>query len=66
MPPVCLLKIFYSLHYLTSDIKAKLIDLIERAFQREGSPYLSCNDRNAFFTLENPKKISCMVMPKCM
>ena len=37
-------------------IKDKLIDLIERNFQREGSSYLSCNDRNAFFTLENPKK----------
>ena len=30
-------------------IKGKLIDLIERTFQREGSPYLACNDRNAFF-----------------
>ena len=30
----------------------KLIDLIERTFQREGSPYLACNDRNAFFTSE--------------
>ena len=29
-------------------IKEKLIDLIERTFQREGSPYLACNDRNAF------------------
>ena len=29
-------------------IKDKLIDLIERTFQREGSPYLACNDRNAF------------------
>ena len=28
----------------------KLIDLIERTFQREGSPYLACNDRNAIFT----------------
>ena len=37
-------------------IKYKLIDLIERSFQREGSPYLACNDRNAFFTLEKPKK----------
>ena len=31
-------------------IKDKLIDLIERTFQREGSPYLACSDRNAFFT----------------
>ena len=37
-------------------IKDKLIDLTERTFQREGSPYLACNDRNAFFTSEKPKK----------
>ena len=37
-------------------IKDKLIDLIERTFQREGSPYLACNDRNAVFTSEKPKK----------
>ena len=37
-------------------IKDKLIDFIERPFQREGSPYPACNDRNAFFTLEKPKK----------
>ena len=30
-------------------IKDKLIDLIEKTFQREGSPYLACNGRNAFF-----------------
>ena len=33
-----------------------VIDLIERTFHREGSPYLACNDRNAFFTSEKPKK----------
>ena len=38
-------------------IKYKLIDLIERTFQREGSPYLACNDRNAFFTSEKPNNI---------
>ena len=27
-------------------IKDKLIDLIERTFNREGSSYLACNDRN--------------------
>ena len=37
-------------------IKDKLIDLIGRAFNREGSPYLVCNNRNAFFTSEKPKK----------
>ena len=31
-------------------IKDKLVDLIERIFQREGSLYTACNDRNAFFT----------------
>ena len=36
-------------------IKEQLIDLIERTFQREGSPNLACNDRNAFFTSEKPK-----------
>ena len=37
-------------------MKDKLIDLIKRTFNREGSPYLVCNDRNAFFTSEKPKK----------
>ena len=32
-------------------IKVKLINRIERTFNREGSPYLACNDKNAFFTL---------------
>ena len=31
-------------------IKDKLVDLIESTFQREGSLYIACNDRNAFFT----------------
>ena len=31
-------------------IKDKLVDLIERIFQREGSLYIACNDKNAFFT----------------
>ena len=31
-------------------IKDKLVDSIERTFQREGSLYIACNDRNAFFT----------------
>ena len=33
-----------------------MILLKEPTFQREGSPYLVCNDRNAFFTSEKPKK----------
>ena len=31
-------------------IKDKRIDLFVRTFNREGSPYLACNDRNALFT----------------
>ena len=31
-------------------IKDKLVDLIERIFQREGSLYIACNARHAFFT----------------
>ena len=31
-------------------IKDKTVDLTERTFQREGSLYVACNDRNAFFT----------------
>ena len=31
-------------------IKDKLVDLIERIFQREGCLYIACNERNAFFT----------------
>ena len=37
-------------------IKDKLIDIIERTFPSESSPYLACNDRNAFFTSEQRKK----------
>ena len=33
-------------------IKDKLVDLIERIFQREGSLYIACNDRNAFSTFD--------------
>ena len=36
-------------------IKDKLIDLIEGTFNREGSPYLACNDRNAFLLQKNKK-----------
>ena len=32
------------------------MDLIERTFNREGSPYLACNDRNAFFASEKSRK----------
>ena len=38
-------------------IKDKLIDLIERTFQREGSPYLACIDRMHFVLQKNLKNI---------
>ena len=58
MRPVCLLMIFllFTLPYLRNLIKDKLIDLIERTFDREGSPYLARNDKNL--------KISCTVLSK--
>ena len=35
--------------------KEKLTELIEQTFDREGSLYLGCNDKNAFLTSEQPK-----------
>ena len=46
-----------TLHYTTLPhnlIKEKLTELIEQTFNREGSLYLACNDKNAFFTSEQP------------
>ena len=40
-------------HNLT---KEKLTELIEQTFNREGSLYLACNNKNAFFTSEQPKR----------
>ena len=37
-------------------IKEKLTELIEQTFKREGSLYLACNDKDAFFTSEQPKR----------
>ena len=37
-------------------IKEKLTELIEQTFNREGSLYFACNDKNAFFTSEQPKR----------
>ena len=47
----------FTLLYLIILIKDKLIDLIERTLNREGSPYLACNDTNAFLLRENLKNI---------
>ena len=37
-------------------IKEKLINFIEWTFKREGSPYIVCNERQAFFTSEDTKR----------
>ena len=37
-------------------IKEKLTELIKQTFNIEGSLYLACNDKNAFFTSEEPKR----------
>ena len=37
-------------------IKEKLTEFIEQTFNREGSLYLACNDKNAFYTSEQPKR----------
>ena len=36
-------------------VKEKLTELFEQIFNREGSLYLACYDKNAFFTSEQPK-----------
>ena len=44
--------IFYLVHNITHTlIKEKLLDLIERTFnKKEGNLYLACNAKKAFFT----------------
>ena len=37
-------------------IKEKLIHLIEWTFKKEGSTYIACNERQAFFTSEDTKR----------
>ena len=37
-------------------IKKKLINLIETAFQREGTLYLACNDKIAYFTSDDQQR----------
>ena len=32
------------------------INLIEWTFKRDGSPYIACNERQAFFTSEDTKR----------
>ena len=52
MRTVCQLMIFSTLYKTLPHnlIKEKLINLIEWTIKREGSPYIACNERQAFFT----------------
>ena len=42
----------FSSLYITLPYNLNKDKPIERTLQREGSPYLACNDTNAFFTSE--------------
>ena len=71
MQPVCLFMIFCIVYttILYNLIKDKLIALIESTYKRKGSPYLACNDRNAFLlrkTLKNIMLVPGLVLLKCM
>ena len=47
-------------------IKEKLTELIEQTFNREGSLYLACNDKNAFLLLNNLNDINYGHVRKCV
>ena len=49
-------------------IKEKLSELIEQTFNREGSLYLACNDKNALFflLLNNLNNVNCGHVRKCV
>ena len=49
-----------------NQIKEKLTELIEQTLNREGSLYLACNDKNAFFLLNNLNDINCGHVRKCV
>ena len=47
-------------------IKEKLNKFIEQTFNRECSPHLTCNDKNAFFLMNNLNDINCGHVRKCV
>ena len=44
----------------------KITELIEQTFNREGSLYLACDDKNAFLLLNNLIDINCGLIRKCV
>ena len=47
-------------------IKEKLTELIEQTFNRGGSLYWACNDKNACLLLNNLNDINCGHVRKCV
>ena len=47
-------------------IEDKLVDLIERTFQRDSSVYIACNDRNASSHLMQSEIIIYGLVRKCL
>ena len=76
MRPVCQLVflffvflLFFFTLYITLPhnlIKEKLLNLIERSFKRECSPYIACNERQVFFTSGNTKRYNFGRVKKCV
>ena len=68
MRPVCLhmffLTLYTTLHH--NRIKDKLVDLIEIIVQKEGSLYMACTDRHAFFISDAVNIIIYGLVRKCV
>ena len=47
-------------------IKENQTELIEQTCHREGSLYLACNEKRAFFTSEQPKRLVCGHVRMCV
>ena len=47
-------------------IKEKLINVIEWTLKREGSSYIACNERQAFFTSEDTKRYKLWFFKTCV
>ena len=66
----CMLRLVTASVFVTTKshnlIKEKLTELIEQTFNREGSLYLACNDKNAFLLLNNLNDINCGHVRKCV
>ena len=68
MRPVCQLTIFSTLYTTLPHnlIKEKLINLIEWTFKREGSLYIACNERKAFFKSGDTNDINFGLVKTCV